>query len=66
VRVDLLRLGELREVLTEFGEDRVDAARLQPDGGLDCIVDLLTGHELAHGEAHESSAHRALSQPRVG
>ena len=47
-------------------EDRVDALRFQLNSGLDGIFDVLAGHELAHGHAHEMCSHGAFAQPRVG
>ena len=65
VRGDLVRFGQVREVLTEPGVHRPDPRGLERQSGREGVLERLAGHEPADGTLHEPESRQALLQPRI-
>ena len=59
------RFGEVREVLTQVGDDGRDALGGERARGLDRVLEPFAGHEARDRSSHEPPSHRALAQPDV-
>src|ERR1700693_1830030 len=59
------RLGEVRDVLTEPGEERPDPIRLERERGLERCFELLSGQEALNRSAGEAPARHVRREPGV-